>query len=127
MRNVLLDELEQFRKFVEKMDALVAEIENDENVKSGKYQLRDFDLRFTGEVDSEIFSIPTTLDDYFELWQFVKERYNNFLANDLNASEMFFDAYWNHVAENEAYFYDKVLWIYFDEEDGIIYEQKSEE
>ena len=71
-----------------------------------------------------IDSLPTKLEDYFEFWKYVQERYQDYLANYKNDSypnEMFFDLYWNDVKTNSAYYDNATLWIFFDYEYGIYY------
>ena len=121
MTKEMLNELEQFEIFVEKMECLVQEIKNDEGVKSGKYKFEHFDLRFTASDNGDIFSVPTKLEDYFELWQFVKERQQMYLNNEKDANELFFDVWWNDVEGNSAYYDNKVLWVFFHDNDKIEY------
>ena len=41
-------------------------------------------------------------------------------------NEMYFDVYWNNVEANAAFFDDVTLWIFFDYEYGIYYQDDEE-
>lgn len=113
VNNGLLTELEQFGIFVGKVNELIETIKNDEKVKDGTFKLNDFDLRFTASENGDIFSIPTKLEDYLEMWEFVKERQKMFNENEKDANELFFDVYWNDMECNSAFYDNKVLWVFF--------------
>lgn len=129
MTKELLNQLKPFEIFVEKMEAIVEEVKKSHltDDEGNTYKLEHFDLRddAIGSVDS----LPLKLEDYFGLWKYVKDRYEEYLAsceNPLMPNEMYFDVYWNDVENNQAFFDDLCLWIYFDYEFGIYYDGDEE-
>lgn len=129
MTKELLNQLQPFEIFVEKMEAIVEEVKKNHltDDEGNTYKLEHFDLRDDeiGNVDS----LPLKLEDYFGLWNYVKGRYEEYLAsceNPLMPNEMFFDVYWNNVEANAAFFDDITLWIFFDYEYGIYYQDDEE-
>ena len=121
----------QFEKFVKKINELIAELKENHltDDEGNTYKLEDFDFRAYNDVDSIIFPIPTTEADFKEMWDFVQEKYNEYLAdpeNDNIPDEMYFDAFWNNTEANCAFYEEDVtLWIYFDYEFGIFYEDDT--
>lgn len=129
MTKELLNQLKSFEIFVEKMEAIVEEVKKNylTDDEGNTYKLEDFDLR-DDEVGS-VDSLPLKLEDYFGLWNYVKCRYEKYLAsceNPLMPNEMYFDVYWNNVEANSAFFDDVTLWIFFDYEYGIYYQDDEE-
>lgn len=123
----LQNQLKPFEIFMEKMEVIVEAIKNnEENIKNG-WGIERFDLRddAIGMVDG----IPTTIKEYAELWDYVQERYKEYLAsceNPLMPNEMFFDVYWNDPEANRAEYDNLTLWIFFDYEYGIYYLEDDE-
>lgn len=129
MTTELINQFRDFEIFAEKMEALVEEVKKshlkDEN--GNTYEFKDFDLR--DDVIGSVDSLPTTIKDYAHLWDYVQNRYNEYLAdceNPLMPNEMYFDVYWNNVEDNAAFFDDVTLWIFFDYEYGIYYQDDEE-
>lgn len=120
MTKEMLNALEDFEIFIERVEGLLNEIKTDPAVVKGNCDYNHFDLR---TYDGEIFSLPSTLRDYLEMWEYVCERYNMFLANDKNPDEMFFDVYFNDVEVNSAFYDNKAMWVFFDKEKGFSYEK----
>ena len=111
----LQNQLKPFEIFAEKMEAIVEEIKNG--------HLSDEDG------NSNIISLPMNIEDYFDIWKYVKARYEEYRAdyeNPLTPNEMFFDVYWNNVEANAAFYEDVTLWIFFDYEYGIYYMEDEE-
>lgn len=123
----LQNQLKPFEIFMEKMEVIVEAIKNDEeNIKNGwgigRFDLRDDAIGMVGD-------IPTTIKEYAELWDYVQERYKEYLAcceNTLMPNEMFFDVYWNDPEANRAEYDNLTLWIFFDYEYGIYYLEDDE-
>lgn len=127
MTTELINQFRDFEIFAEKMEALVEAVKNDEENKKNKWGIEQFDLRddSIGMVDS----MPKTLKDYFNLWEYVQQRYKEYLENcenPLMPNEMFFDVYWNDTEANSAFYDGLTLWIYFDYEYGIYYDTDVE-
>lgn len=127
MTTELINQFRDFEIFAEKMEALVEAVKNDEEHKKNKWGIEQFDLRddSIGMVDS----MPKTLKDYFNLWEYVQQRYKEYLENYKNPlmpCEMFFDVYWNDTEANSAFYDGLTLWIYFDYEYGIYYDTDVE-
>lgn len=127
MTTELINQFRDFEIFSEKMEALVEAVKNDEENKKNKWGIERFDLRDDniGMVDS----MPKTLKDYFNLWEYVQQRYKEYLEsceNPLMSNEMFFDVYWNDKEANSAFYDGLTLWIYFDYEYGIYYDTDVE-
>ena len=127
----LQNQLKPFEIFAEKMEAIVEEIKNghlsDED--GNTFRIEDFDLRNDEDGDSNIISLPMNIEDYFDIWKYVKARYEEYCAdceNPLMPNEMFFDVYWNNVEANAAFYEDVTLWIFFDYEYGIYYMEDEE-
>lgn len=126
MTKELLNQLQPFEIFVERMEKFVEEIKTDEVLKKAGFKLEDMDLRTK---DGDIFSIPTKLEDYFDLWNAVKSCADDYYKEpDMDKreiwglNEFFFDLYWNDVAGNSAYYQDMAFWVFFDDTKGIYYE-----
>lgn len=126
MTKELLNQLQPFEIFVERMEKFVEEIKTDEVLKKAGFKLEDMDLRTK---DGDIFSIPTKLEDYFDLWKEVKSCADDYYKEpDIDKreiwglNEFFLDLYWNDVAGNSAYYQDMVFWVFFDDTKGIHYE-----
>ena len=118
MNRELLERLEQFEVFTEKMEQLCNEAKAD-----AKYNdCAAFDIRFCEcGGDSDIFVMPNDLFDYIELWSYVNKRYENYLENKDNEAfpnEMYFDIYANYE-DIGAVFTDHTIWFEFNE-DGIL-------
>lgn len=129
MTTELLSKLKDFEIFVEKMEEIVEEVKKNHltDDDGNTYNLEDFDLR-DDEVGS-IDSLPTTIKDYANIWDYVQQRYNEYLSdceNPLMPNEMYFDVYWNNVESNSDSYEDLTLWIYFDYEYGIFYDSDTE-
>ena len=129
MRKELLNKLKDFEVFIERLDSLIDEIRQDEEVKNGRRSLDEFDLRFQNvKGDSVVFNIPNTILDFLEIWHWVNSMYNIFLAgktNEVIPNEIFLDVYWNNVDINSAFYEGKTIWIYF-EYDGVHYDNEEE-
>lgn len=123
----LQNQLKPFEIFMEKMEVIVEAIKNnEENIKNG-WGVERFDLR--DDAIGMVGSIPTTIKEYAELWDYVQERYKEYLAsceNPLMPNEMFFDVYWNDPEANRAEYDDLTLWVFFDYEYGIYYLEDDE-
>lgn len=123
----LQNQLKPFEIFMEKMEVIVEAIKNEKvNINNG-WGIERFDLR--GDEIGMVGSIPTTIKEYAELWDYVQKRYKEYLAdceNPLMPNEMFFDVYWNDPEANRAEYDDLTLWIYFDYEYGIFYDSDTE-
>ena len=126
MTTELINQLKDFEIFVERLEKFIEEIKTDKTLQEAGFKLEDMDFRTK---DDAIFSIPTKLEDYFEIWEDVKECANNYYSEkDLEIrevwglSEYFLDLYWNDVAGNSAYYRDMVYWVYFSDEKGICYD-----
>jgi len=121
----------QFEKFVKKINELIAELKENHltDDEGNTYKIEDFDFRAYNDVDSIIFSLPTTEADFKEMWDFVQEKYNEYIAdpeNDNIPDEMYFDVFWNNTKANCAFYEEGVtLWIYFDYEFGIYYDDDT--
>ena len=127
MTTELINKFRDFEIFAEKMEALVEAVKNDEENKKNNWGIERFDLRddSIGMIDS----MPNTINDYLNLWNYVQQRYKKYLSdckNPLMPNEMYFDVYWNDVESNSAFFDDLTLWIYFDYEYGIFYDSDTE-
>ena len=127
MTTELINQFRDFEIFAEKMEALVEAVKNDEDNKKNNWGIDQFDLRddSIGMIDS----MPKTINDYLNLWNYVQQRYKEYLSdrkNSLMPCEMYFDVYWNDVKSNSAFFDDLTLWIYFDYEYGIFYDSDTE-
>jgi hypothetical protein len=127
MTTELINQFRDFEIFAEKMEALVEAVKNDEENKKNKWGIEQFDLRDDniGMVDS----MPKTLKDYLNLWEYVQQRYKEYLEsceNPLMPNEMYFDVYWNDKEANSAFYDGLTLWIYFDYEYGIYYDTDVE-
>lgn len=126
MTKELLSQLKDFEIFAERMEKFVEEIKTDKVLNKAGFKLEDMDLRTK---DGEIFSIPTKLEDYFDLWNEVKKCANDFfMEKDIEKRDMwglnefFFDLYWNDIAGKSAYYQDMVFWVFFDDEKGFCYD-----
>jgi hypothetical protein len=79
----LLEQFRDFEIFAEKMEEIVEEIkrshltDEDGNI----YELKDFDLRSFKGIDSVIYTLPKTLEDYMNLWNYVQEEFKEYLYN----------------------------------------------
>ena len=129
MTTELINQFRDFEIFAEKMEEIVEEVKNShlKDDDGNTYKFEHFDLR--DDVIGSIDSLPTTIKDYAHLWDYVQQRYNEYLSdceNPLMPSEMYFDVYWNNVESNPAFFDDLTLWIYFDYEYGIFYDSDTE-
>ena len=127
----LLEQFRDFEIFAEKMEEIVEEVkrshltDEDGNI----YELKDFDLRSFEGVDSVIYTLPKTLEDYIHLWDYVQEEFKEYILNCDNPNcpnEMFFDVYWNNIEGNAAFYDNLTLWIFFDYEYGIFYDSDIE-
>lgn len=126
MTKELLDQLQPFEIFVEKMEKFVEEIKTDEVLKKAGFKLEDMDLRTK---NADIFSIPINLEDYFDIWKCILDAADDCYMEQSVAKreicgldEFFFDLYWNDVEGNSAYYQDMVFWVYFSDEKGICYD-----
>ena len=127
MTREMLDKLHGFEIFVEKLEEVIEELKRTHlcDVEGHIYHIDQFDLRDDqiGQVDS----IPKTIEDYARIWNYVEQRYKEYLDdyNNTNiSSEMFFDVYWN--GDNAAFYDDLTLWINFDYEYGIYYNEDTD-
>lgn len=132
MTKEMQDQLQPFEIFIERMEQFVEDVKNyhltDE--AGNVYNLKDFDIRDTSKSpDSVEFALPTSLEEYLEIWRYVQSQYEKYLQNYDNISypnAMFFDLYWNDVEANSAFYDNLAIWIYFDYEFGIYYEGDKE-
>ena len=129
MTTELINQFIGFEIFAEKMEEIVEEVKKYhlKDDDGNTYKFEHFDLR--DDVIGSIDSLPTTIKDYAHLWDYVQQRYNEYLydcENPLMPNEMYFDVYWNNVESNSAFFDDLTLWIYFDYEYGIFYDSDTE-
>lgn len=127
MTTELINQFRDFEIFAEKMEALVEAVKNDEENKKNKWGINQFDLR--DDNIGMVGSMPKTLKDYLNLWEYVQQRYKEYLENYKNPlmpCEMFFDVYWNDTEANSAFYDGLTLWIYFDYEYGIYYDTDVE-
>lgn len=127
MTTELINRFRDFEIFAEKMEALVEAVKNDEENKKNKWGINQFDLR--DDNIGMVGSMPKTLKDYLNLWEYVQQRYKEYLENYKNPlmpCEMFFDVYWNDTEANSAFYDGLTLWIYFDYEYGIYYDTDVE-
>ena len=125
----LLNQLKDFEIFTEKMEGIVEEVKKNhlKDDNGNTYKFEDFDLR--DDVIGNVDSLPTTIKDYSNLWDYVQQRYKEYLSdyeNPFMPNEMYFDVYWCNVESNSAFFEDLTLWIYFDYEYGIYYDTDVE-
>jgi len=127
MKQNTLNQMKDFEIFVEKMENLVEEVKKNHLIDKDGYQYRieDFDLR---DIECDTYKLPfnNKLSDYFEMWEKVQDKFDEYIADNDAANEMFFDLYWNNVKENAAYFDGLALWIFFDNEYGIFYMDDTE-
>ncbi len=129
MTTELINQFRDFEIFSEKMEALVEEVKSHrlKDDDGNTYKFEDFDLR--DDVIGSIDSLPTTIKDYAHLWDYVQQRYKEYLydcENPLMPNEMYFDVYWNDTEANSAFYDGLTLWIYFDYEYGIYYDTDVE-
>jgi len=122
----LLNQLKDFEIFVERLEKFIEEIKTDKILQVAGFKLEDMDFRTK---DDAIFTIPTKLEDYFDIWKDVKDCANDYYSEkDLEKKEVwglneyFLDLYWNDVKGNTAYFQDMVFCVYFSDEKGICYD-----
>lgn len=115
MTKELIYQLKNFEIFVEKMESFIQKLYK----KYGLDEMKKMDLRIYG---GDSFIIPQKLEDYFDLWEAVKEAHNDYKKDKEAVSEMFFDLYYNEVEINTASYVDETLWVYFNEE-GFYYEK----
>lgn len=122
----LLEQLKDFEIFVERLEKFIGDIKANETFNKQGFKLEDMDLRTK---DDTLFSIPTKLEDYFEIWENVKEYANNYYSEkDLQKREVwglnehYIDLYWNDVKGNTAYYIGMAFWVYFSDEKGIYYD-----
>lgn len=126
------NQLMPFEIFIERMEQFVEDVKKYHLADNAgnTYNFNDFDIRDTSQSpDSVEFSLPTSLEDYLEIWRYVQSKYENYLKNHYNISypdAMFFDLYWNDVEANTAHYDDLAIWIFFDYEFGIYYEGDEE-
>jgi hypothetical protein len=126
MTTELLEQLKDFEIFVERLEKFIGRVKSDETFRKKGFKLEDMDLRTKNDA---IFSLPTKLEDYFEIWKDVKECASNYYSEDdlqkrevWGLNEYFIDLYWNDVAGNTAYYKDMAFWVYFSDEKGIYYD-----
>lgn len=124
MSTELLEQMKYFENFTEKMEAFVEEVKMYHLTDDfgNTYRLEDFDLR--DDRVGMIGVLPKSIKDYADLWEYVWERYNDYLSdyqNPLIPSEMYLDLYWNDVEANRADYDNLAIWIYFDYQYGIFY------
>jgi len=129
MTTELINRFRDFEIFAGKMEEIVEEVKSHhlKDDDGNTYNFEHFDLR--DDVIGSIDSLPTTIKDYANLWDYVQERYNEYLSdceNPLMPNEMCFDVYLNNVETDSAFFEDLTLWIYFDYEYGIFYDSDTE-
>lgn len=127
MTTELLEQLKDFEIFVERLEKFIGRVKSDETFRKKGFKLEDMDLRTKNDA---IFSLPTKLEDYFEIWKDVKECASNYYSEDdlqkrevWGLNDYFIDLYWNDVAGNTAYYKDMAFWVYFSDEKGIYYDE----
>lgn len=126
MKKETLNQLEAFEIFVERMEAWVENVMQGE--RSEKYNRNDFDLRtFNGAS----YTIPNDLQDYMNLWKVVQKDLvrvkKMWEDDDFSRNDFFFDLYWNDKLTNTAYYEDEVFWVFYDYDNGVVYELPSDE
>lgn len=126
MKKKTLDQLKDFEIFVERMEKFVDDLKSDEVLKKLDRNFDHYDLRTN---DGDIFPLPNTLQDYFDMWRCVAQYAHEYYTEpDLGKRELygmdefFFDLYWNDIKGNSAYYQDEVFWIRFDNVKGICYQ-----
>jgi hypothetical protein len=129
MTTALINQLKPFEIFVERLESFVNKVKTDEILKKAGFKICDMDLRTK---DGDIFSIPEKLEDYFDIWACVKQYADDYFSEpDLQKreiwgmNEFFFDLYWNDIEGKSAYYQDMVFWVFFDDKEGICYEEKN--
>ena len=129
MTTELINQLKPFEIFVERLESFVNKVKADEVLKKAGFKICDMDLRTK---DGDIFPIPEKFEDYFDIWACVKQYADDYFSEpDLQKreiwgmNEFFFDLYWNDIEGNAAYYQDMVFWVFFDDNEGICYEEKN--
>lgn len=106
--NFFNNELKLFCDFIRGIQTIMTEANNDNDLKD----CDAFDFRYDGNV----YTIPTTLDEYILLWNELKhiflDNYHSF-GGDFDGA--FLDLYANYNKENSAYFTDKVIQLTYDD------------
>lgn len=121
MTKEMLNQLEGFEIFVEKMESFVNDVMSGE--RSTHFNRNDFDLRtFNGDT----YPIPNGLQDYMNLWKAVQDDFakvkKTWEDDDFSRNEFFFDLYWNDKQENAAYYDDEAFWLFYDCNKGVVYD-----
>lgn len=122
MRQELVNQLNSFENFVEKMDEFVLRIKTDSDLTNLDIDFNNYDFRTK---DGEIFPLPFDLSDFFPLYQCVLEGAQKFFQEqdaekkEQMGNEMFFDLYWNDQANNSANYQDCVFWVTFNENETL--------
>ena len=79
MTTELINQFIGFEIFAEKMEEIVEEVKKYhlKDDDGNTYKFEHFDLR--DDVIGSIDSLPTTIKDYAHLWDYVQQRYNEYL------------------------------------------------
>lgn len=121
MKKETLKQLEQFEIFVERMESFVDSIQLD------GYSPDCYDLRMPnieGMMDN-IYPLPKTIKDYAEIWQDILDIQENITDyyKKIIGDNTFFDVYWNCPEENRAEYTGESMFVYFDKDNKICYEE----
>ena len=113
MTKEMLNQMEQFEIFVEKMEEFVNNIQYADNPRSV------FDLRMpdiNGFLNN-YYAIPTTIKDYAEIWQdinYIRDNITDYYRKCVGNC-IFLDVYWNDSEANYADYTGETFWIDFEE------------
>ena len=121
MTKEMLNQLEGFEIFVEKMESFVNDVMSGE--RSTHFNRSDFDLR---TINGDSYPIPNDLQGYMDLWKEVQEDFVKVKKmwgdDDFSRNEFFFDLYWNDKLTNTAYYDDEAFWVFYDCNKGVVYD-----
>lgn len=122
MRQELVNQLDLFENFVEKMDDFVLKIKTDSDINNLDIDFNNYDFRTK---DGDIFPLPFDLSDFFPLYKCVIENAEKFFREENQkkkeqmGNEMFFDLYWNDAVANSAYYQVCVFWVTFNDNETL--------
>ena len=133
MTSEMLNELKDFEIFVERVEKFVNKVKSDPILIGLDPEFKDYDMRSPSSnmTDSQIFPLPTKLQDYFPMWQHICERKEECKNESLDERErrgldwVFFDLFWNDTKEKSAYYQDECLSLWFTDDGNITYENPN--